>query len=308
VFNDRVIQLWNLKLSFGVHSHKMRNFVIAVGVLLGLVVLVHFVRTPPPLPEQRTGERVVSLAPNLTGLIWELGAGKNLVGVTTYCDYPQQVAEIDKIGDFLNPNLEKIVSLDPSLILAEQWASSRTVPRLKQLGFHVLDFPTPRSLNDIYKLINRVGSELDRETEADLLTTDMRRRVEQIENRATLLPATPLLYLEIDLPTWTVGKASFTNEAIARCGARNVFDDLLAPAPQVSEEAIIGRNPDIIVSFASSAQEIAARPGWDRISAVQNGRIIDDFSQALLSRGNHRIVEGMELLQSRIFEVMGLED
>jgi iron complex transport system substrate-binding protein len=286
----------------------MKNFAIAVGVLLGVVVLSHFLRTSPPISDQKAGDRIVSLAPNLTGLIWELGAGENLVGVTTYCDYPPQVVGIDKIGDFLNPNLEKIVSLDPSLILAEQWASSRTVPRLKQLGFHVLDFPTPRSLDDIYSLIRRVGSELGKEAEADRLMNGMRHRVKQIENRADLLPATPLLYLEIDLPTWTVGKASFTNEAITRCGARNVFDDLIAPAPQVSEEAIIGRNPDIIVSFASTAQEIAMRPGWDRISAVRNGRIIDDFSQALLSRGNHRIVEGMELLQSKIFEVMGTED
>lgn len=288
----------------------MRKFVAAVAGMLALTLLLHLARySTGSSDEGPGGPRIVSLAPHLTGLVFALGFGERLVGVTTYCDYPpDQVSRIDRIGDFLNPNIEKIVSLKPDRILAERWTSSRSVPRLQRLGLSVDEFPTPQSLDEIYGLVRQVGSVLDADREAEALINDMVRRVAVIDRKAKKFPSPPSLYLEIDLPTWTVGRASFTNEAIRRCGARNIFEDLPTPAPQVSEESIIERNPDIIVSFASSAQEIAQRPGWGRISAVRNNRIIDDFSQALLSRGNQRIVDGMELLQNRLLRELGLED
>ncbi|MFQ5739821.1 MAG: ABC transporter substrate-binding protein [Acidobacteriota bacterium] len=284
----------------------MKKFVLGVAVVLGLILVLQWVRLDSLDPTRAVrGMRIISLAPNLTGLLFDLGVGGHVVAVTTYCDYPPEALKREKIGDFINPNFEKIVRLKPDLVFAEEWSSSKTVPRLKQLGVHVEEVPTPRSLHEIYRLIERVGDLTGQSLEAEVLIQNMQERVAKIEARARRFPTHPRLYLEIDRPSWTVGGSSFTNQAIELCGARNIFSDLARPAPQVSEEAIIERNPDIIISFASSTAEIRRRGGWNRIGAVQSGRIIDDFNPDLLSRGNHRLVEGMEALQTRIELLMG---
>ncbi len=284
----------------------MRRFVFLVAVLFALVGLTQWARREAPETAPADArQRLVSLAPNLTGILIDLGLSDQLVGVTSYCDYPQ-AAEVTKIGDFINPNLEKILSLKPDLLLAEEWASSKTVPRLRRLGIQVAEMPSPQTIDEIYGLIESVGSIVGRDDQARETVERMRARVEKVEEKAALFGSRPRLYIEIDRPTWTVGKISFTNEAIYRCGAENIFSDLSRPAPQVSEEAIISRDPDVILSFMASAKEIASRPGWDRISAVREGRIIDDFSQSQLSQGNLRLVAGMEELQRRLVDLMDL--
>jgi len=128
----------------------------------------------------------------------------------------------------------------------------------------------------------------------------MRQRIEVIKAKAAQMKWHPTIYIEIDLPSWTVGRRSYTNEAVELCGARNIFGDVDKPALQVSREAIIERNPDIILSFDSPPSEYRGRPGWERITAIRQNRVIDDVGRDLLSHGNHRLVLGMEQLQARL--------
>lgn len=284
----------------------MRRFLIAVaGVLVLLSARQIWRMESPGTPAPDSPRRLVSLAPNLTGLLFELGAGDQVVGVTRYCDYPAEARNREQVGDFIHPSLEKMVALRPDLILAEHWPSSRTVERLRRLRLPVQELTSPTSLEEIYRLVVQVGKLVQREPEAADLVARMRRQADSIAEVSDGFPYRPGLYLEIDLPTWTVGGPSFSSEAIRFCGARNIFDDLEIAAPQVSEEEIIVRNPAIIVSFAATAEEIRRRPGWSGIEAVRRGRIIDDFEEALLSRGNHRLLVGMEQLQQRIRKTMG---
>ncbi len=283
----------------------MRRFLIAVaGVLVLLLARQIWRMESPNAPAPNSPRRLVSLAPNLTGLLFELGVGDQVVGVTRYCDYPAEAGSREQIGDFINPSLEKMVALRPDLILAERWPSSRTVERLRQLQLPVQELASPNSLEEIYRLVVQVGELVECEPEAAALVARMRRQADSIAEVTDGFPFRPGLYLEIDLPTWTVGRPSFSSEAIRFCGARNIFDDLEMAAPQVSQEEIIFRNPAIIVSFAATAEQIRRRPGWSGIEAVRQGRIIDDFEEALLSRGNHRLLVGMEQLQQRIRETM----
>ena len=283
----------------------MRRFLIAVASVLVLLSARQIWRMESPgTPDPDSARRLVSLAPNLTGLLFELGAGDQVVGVTRYCDYPAEARSREQVGDFIQPSLEKMVALRPDLILAERWPSSRTVERLRQLRLPVQELTSPTSLEEIYGLVVQVGELVQREPEAADLVARMRRQADSIAKVSDGFPYRPGLYLEIDLPTWTVGGPSFSSEAIRFCGARNIFDDLEIAAPQVSEEEIIVRNPAIIVSFAATAEEIRRRPGWSGIEAVRRGRIIDNFEEALLSRGNHRLLVGMEQLQQRIRETM----
>ncbi len=282
---------------------------IAVGVfsVLAILLLLQRLRSPDELPSRPARDlRIVSLAPNLTGILFDLGAGQQVVGVTAYCTYPEEAAKREKVGDFINPNFERIVSLKPSVVVAELWSSSKVATRLRQLGLRVEEFPTPKSLGEIYSLIENVSDLVGRRSVAEGLLRDLRDRVERIRARATEFPSPPKVYLEIDLPSWTVGSSNFTSEAIEICGGENVFADLPTPASQVSGEVVIARNPQVIVSFVAKADQIRSRPGWDAIDAVREGRIIDDFPESLLSQGNHRLVTGMERLQSRLREVMGL--
>ena len=283
----------------------MKKFVGTVLlILLILFALQASRRAPSSQTVPQEDVRIVSLAPNLTEILFELGVGEQVVGVTKYFSDSSQGQQKEEIGDFFNPNLEKIVSLEPSLVIAEHWPSSRTVPRLKEFGLPVLETISPTSLEEIYQIIREVGKVVDRSQPAEALIQSMKKRLRVVKERAVQLSDRPSVYIEVDLPTWTIGKRSFITEAFHLCGARNLFDDVEKRALQASKETIIARNPDIILTYTVSASLISQRPGWDQIKAVQNGRILDDFDRALLSHGNHRLIEGMEKLQARILTMM----
>jgi iron complex transport system substrate-binding protein len=283
----------------------MKKFVGAVLLILLILFALQASRRVPSSQRVPQGDvRIVSLAPNLTEILFELGVGEQVVGVTKYFSDSSQGQQIEEIGDFFNPNLEKIVSLKPTLVIAEHWPSSRTVPRLKEFGLPVLETISPTSLEEIYQIIREVGKVVDRSQPAETLIQSMKKRLRVVKERAVQLSDRPSVYIEVDLPTWTIGKRSFITEAFHLCGARNLFDDVEKRALQASKETIIARNPDIILTYTVSASLISQRPGWDQIKAVQNGRILDDFDRALLSHGNHRLIEGMEKLQARILTMM----
>ena len=255
-------------------------------------------------PADYEARSIVSLSPNLTEILFDLGLGEQIVGVTIHCTQPPAAETKEKIGDFLNPNLEKIVSLDPDLIVAEHWPSSRTVPQLKKFGLHVFETISPKSLQEISQTIREIGQIVNRSERAEDLVGEMQSRFQLIQERSQKLSHRPSVYVEIDLPSWTIGKNSFITEALEVCGFRNLFDDMGRPALEVSKEVIVSRNPDVILSFTVSAAEIRRRPGWTDIQAVKRGYIIDTMDEGLLSRGNHHLVEGMEQLQRRILEML----
>jgi iron complex transport system substrate-binding protein len=274
------------------------------SVSLLIVVLACSREQPVSQTPQHRNTRIVSLAPSLTETLFALGVGDQIVAVTMHCTYPPAARLKENIGDFLHPNLEKILSLKPDLVIAEQWPSSKTVSRLRRLGLQVFEPPSPRSLEEIYEMIRLVGEVVGRTERAEHLIAEMRRRVELVRDGSRKLTRQPTVYVEIDLPSWTIGSQSFITEALDLCGARNLFADVQRRALQASKETIIARNPEIILSFTVSAEKMSQRPGWGQIKAVQKGRIIDDFDQSLLSHGNHRLIEAMEQLQSRFLETL----
>lgn len=248
-------------------------------------------------------QKIVSLSPSLTEILFELGMGKNLVGVTNYCVYPPETARIEKIGDFVNPNFERIIDLRPDLIFAERWSSSRIVSRLRDAGVKIVEIQSPRSIDDIYGTILAVGKAVSLEEKANEITNDMRLRIQKIQAQAETMARRPTIYVEIDVPSWTVGGTSYTSEAISLCGARNIFGDVQKSALQASVEAIFKLDPDIILSFDARASDFARRPGWSQLRAVREDKIVDDIGRNLLSHGNHRLVVGMEQLQARLLKM-----
>ena len=282
----------------------MRKFI--VGCLLLLLVLLGYQQyrlSRTHKEPNQASQRFISLSPTLTEILFELGAGKDLVAVTTYCVYPEEAKAKEKIGDFVNPNFEKIVGLKADVVFAETWSSSKIVARLRDSGLKVVEVKSPRSLEEIYQAMLQVGQGLGKETRANETVEGMKRRIQAIRARADQMKSHPSIYIEIDLPSWTVGRASYTSEAIEICGARNIFNDVDKPALQASKETIIERNPEVILTFDSNPEEFRLRPGWQKISAIQKGWVIADVGRNMLSHGNHRLVDGMEQLQSRLLEL-----
>ena len=283
----------------------MKRF-IGIASLTFLVILgIQWTRSVS-LDEPSRGDdlRIISLAPNLTEILFELGLGDQIVGVTNYCTYPPEALEKEKVGGFIDPNLEKIVSLEPDLVVSEHWPSSKTVPRLREFGLQVSEVISPRSFEEIYQVIRGVGDAVNRSQGAEELIRRMKERLETIKTMTATLSGSPSIYVEIDLPSWTIGKQSFITEALLLCGARNLFEDVDRRSFQASKEMIVDRNPDVILAYTVGAPAIRQRLGWDGIKAVQEGRIIDDLERSLLSHGNHRLIEGMEQLQARLLDMM----
>jgi iron complex transport system substrate-binding protein len=282
-----------------VQGHKA-FLLMLVGILALAGVLVLYPGSRPGPSGGTDDVRIVSLAPNLTETLFALGAGEQVVGVTSYCNFPLQARTKENVGDFVNPSVEKIVNLEPGFVLAERWSSSKVSTRLSQLGITVVETLSPTSFLEVYEVIEQVGKTIGREEQARRLLEDMKARVETVRKRSGAFGYRPRVYVEIDPPSWTVGKKSYTSEAVYLAGGRNVFDDFNRPAILVSKETVLEKQPDVILSFAAKADEIRARPGWDQLPAVRNDRIIDDLNRDLLSRGTYRLVEGLEELAERL--------
>jgi len=287
----------------------MRKFI--AGCLLLLLLLLGYQQyrlSRHDIPASQSRQRFISLSPTLTEILFELGAGSDVVAVTTYCVYPEEAKTKEKIGDFVNPNFEKIVGLKPDVVFAETWSSSKIVARLKSSGLQVKEVQSPHSIEDIFAAIIQVGEGLGKQSRANETVEGMKRRIGTIRMRAAVMKVHPLIYIEIDLPSWTVGRASYTSEAVEICGARNIFSDVDKPALQASKEAIIERNPDVILTFDSSPEEFRTRPGWHEIAAIRKNRVIADVGRNMLSHGNHRLVDGMEQLQNRLLELQAKDE
>lgn len=247
-------------------------------------------------------KRIVSLLPSNTEILFALGVGKQVVGVTTFCDYPVEARQKEKVGGFFHPQIEKIISLKPDLVFAGKWQTSRVVLRLRQVGLNVIEIRVPANLEEIYETILKIAGEVGKKSEGESLILQLKQRVRKIERPPQKSKKLPSVYIEIDLPNWTVTKKSFVSDAIERCGLQNIFRDLPLSAVQISWETVVEKNPDVIILFAAKKEEIIKRAGWRRIAAIKNERVIDGIGKDILNRPTPRIVQGMEELSRKLSE------
>jgi iron complex transport system substrate-binding protein len=244
--------------------------------------------------------RIVSLLPSDTEILEALGAGNDLVGVTRFDTLLTRKPGMGDIGDFMHPNMEKIVSLKPDLIVAGYWTSSHIVPRLRTLGYTVVQIKPPKSVEEIYLSFRDLAQAAGRPAAAEPVIQDMKRRLESVHQRAQKLPRRLKTYIEIDNPFWTVGGEDYLSEVMKLAGADNIFSDLTHQAGQVSPEVIVERNPELIVTFSDDRAGIQSREGWSKLKAVQTGYIIDDFPQDPLSRPSPPLAAAMEQFVGRL--------
>lgn len=266
------------------------------------IVVFWFAVSAGSADAQPTSLRVVSLAPNLTELMFQLGVGSNLVGRSSACDYPPQAQRLPVVGGFGQPNWEMLESLRPSLVLATDLEKPGLMERLREMGVQTLLLPC-ESWDQLMQAGLSISEAFDRPAIGKKFIQDMAARRNDLAKRVADFyrdKPRPRVYVEVwGDPLTTAGGDSFIDDLVRLAGGTNIAASLRPKYIHVSAEWIIGRNPDVILLAymlpnASSAGRIAKRPGWGQIKAVQENAICATIQPDLLLRPGPRMLEGAE--------------
>jgi iron complex transport system substrate-binding protein len=257
--------------------------------------------------------KIISLAPSNTEILFALGLDNKVVAVTDYCNYPYNFTEwiaagnMTSIGDFSKPNMEVIASLNPDLILATAGVQGETVDTMRSLGYNVLVLD-PSNITGVFKDIELVGKATGKNAEATALVNSLSNRIDAVVNKVANAPTKPKVYYEVWYdPTslWSAGSKAWQNELIEKAGGINIFADQPLDYFQSSAEAVVDRNPDVIVlpatgmgfgtPFWGSIDEVKARPAWDSTNAVHNDKLYQ-IDGDVIARAGPRVADAVETL------------
>ena len=243
-------------------------------------------------------KRIVSLLPSYTEIIFELGAGPELAGVSTFCDWPPGAREIEKVGDYLRPNLEKIYSLKPDIVFAGDWKGSSVAQDLRNAGIKVVELPEERRVEDIYRTIELIAAELDRRKEAAAAI----KKIKADLKSGPAGGARPDVYLEVDEGGWTAGNASFLSDAIEKAGGKNIFSGENKGYFQASWETVVKKDPSAVILLSGTASDFARRPLAPGLTAVKNGRVFTGLDRDAFSRPGPRLAGEIKKLKAWLYE------
>jgi iron complex transport system substrate-binding protein len=248
--------------------------------------------------------RIVSLAPSNTEVLYALGLGDRVVGDTEYCDYPPEAKLKPRVGGFANIDLEKVVGLNPDLVVATNIHAKTVVPELEKRGIIVV-VVEPKNVDDVIAKIAFVGKITGASEMAAKLTAQIKMRIDAVAAKTATAKTKPRVFYEIDKSLYTAGPGSFIDDMVTKAGGVNIAADAKGAYAQLSPEAIIAQDPQVILlgdmNFGETPASVKARPGWSNISAVKNGRIIPLADENLVSRPGPRIVDGLEMLARALY-------
>lgn len=246
--------------------------------------------------------RIISLAPNITEMIFTLGLEKHLVGNTLYCYYPEEAKKIEKVGDMLSFNFEKILTLKPDLIfITVEGNTKETYDKFKQLGLKIF-VSNPRNYEGIKKTYMDLGKIFNKEKLTNNSIASWDSTVTKIKNESSNFNRSGMYVVELN-PLFLVGKSTFMNEYLQFCGIKNIASDSPLNYPIFNREEILRRNPDYIIYPTNGSDNvekiIGAYPEWKSINAIKNRNVIF-VDRDLYSRPGPRFVEALKDLFNRI--------
>lgn len=251
-------------------------------------------------------ERIISLLPSSTEILFALGQENHIQAVTKWDNYPANIQEKGYyvFDDVLNPNLEKIAALQPDLVFISP-VSGETLRKLRNLNIPVVLY-NPQSIEDTYQTIRNIGYITDSSRLASQIILAMQEKEKKIKQVIEGIDEKnkPRVWLELSSDLFTAGKNTFLNELVTKAGGLNISSDLEGWA-QYTGDQVIAKNPQIIFftysQFEKNAiQAIKSRPGWEKIEAVKNDRIIE-LANDIISRPGPRIIDGLELIAKSLF-------
>lgn len=246
-------------------------------------------------------ERIVSLSATATEMLFAVGAGDQVVAVDSFSNYPPEAPTTDLSG--FQPNIEAIASYEPDLVLIS-FDPGGLVDGLKALGADVIVYSAAATLDDAYDQMEAVGAATGHRDEAEEVTADIERSIDEIVSSLDL-PSEPLTYfLEVDPTYYSVTSDTFIGQVFALAGLESIADAAggTSSYPHLSEEYILDQNPDFIIltdCCGGSLEVVAARPGWSELDAVQGERVLV-FSADVTSRWGPRMVEMLEIVSEAV--------
>ncbi|OMP68081.1 ABC transporter substrate-binding protein [Domibacillus epiphyticus] len=252
-------------------------------------------------------KRIVTLMPSVTEIAFELNLGDQIVGVTDNDTYPKEVNEKERVGG-MELNVEKVLSLNPDLVLADISTDEKAITQIRDAGIDVLVSSEAKSIDQIYTSYELISEATGTQEEAQKDIETVKEGIAAIEEKASQIKEEDVknVYFEIAGPPeiYSVGKNTFINEVIELVGANNVMNTEEG-WPKVSEEAIIEKNPDTILLnygwYVENATEgVLKRQGWENIAAIQNNEVFE-VDGDLTSRPGPRIVQGAEQIAEAIY-------
>jgi iron complex transport system substrate-binding protein len=242
--------------------------------------------------------RIVSIAPSNTEILYALGLGDRVVGVTKYCDYPAAAKSKAKIGD-MTVSAEVVVALKPDLVLAHGMLNSAAIPRLEKLGLTVFAID-PKTLGEVARDIRTVGRITARPKTAQAVAGKIDSAIKSVKaSRAKKASRKVLVVIQAN-PLWAAGPKTFVNEMLGIANAKNVAFDARPGFVPFSRELALSRNPDVIITgLASDIDLFMKSPEWRTTNAVRNKRIYVIDSDILL-RAGPRLAQGLRALAGKV--------
>jgi len=252
-------------------------------------------------------QRVVSLSATHTEVLFEIGAGPEIIGTDVFSDYPVAATETEKIDAF-NLNVEAVAALDPDLVILS-FDPGDAVSGLAALGIPAVLFsaPGPATLEDVYSEWRDLGAATGHKKEAAALVDQVELDIEGIlaQRPQTLRAFT--YFLELDSTLFTAGSGTLLDAVFGMLGLQNIADPADGPFPQLSAEFVIGSDPDFVfladtVCCGVSAETVAARPGWNQMTAINNGDVIE-LDDGVVSRWGPRLVDLVLTISKEVYGV-----
>jgi iron complex transport system substrate-binding protein len=250
-------------------------------------------------------QRIVSLAPSNTEILFAIGAGDQLVGRDAFSDYPAEAVQIADVGGgWGDLNLETIVSLQPDLVLAAELSPPEQIQSLESLGLTVYLLKNPIQLEGMYANLLTVGQITGHEEEAAALVQSLKQRVAAVEDKLATVETRPLVFYELDSTEpnapWTAGPGTFIDTLISMAHGENLGNVLQSDWGQISVEELLTQDPDFIILGdytwgGVTVEDVEARAGWETLQAVKNDHVYT-FDDNLVSRPGPRMVDGLEAM------------
>ena len=242
-------------------------------------------------------QRIISLAPNVTEILFSLGLGNRVVGVSSYSTYPPAATHLPIVIDNGVPNLEKIIALKPDLLISAAIVGAPAMTKLRSLHLTVME-TDPHDIPGILRDIQLVGDAAGVGGVATREVAALQRRINAVEAKVRTVKNRPTVYYELDNTFYTVGRGTFMDTLITMAGGVNVAGTIDG-YPQLSAEKLLVANPQYVIlgdaAYGVSPASVAKRPGWASMAAVQSHHVVA-FDDDLASRPGPRIVDGLEQL------------
>lgn len=254
-------------------------------------------------------DRVISLAPSVTEVIFAAGAGDKLVGVTTYCNYPAETASIEKIGDTQTPNVEKIIVLRPQIVFVSTDSQLQAFMQTLDQQSIAIYVTNPKTLDDVFKNVREVGELLGTSERADAAVISLAGRASFIRHGSNYdREATPSsakektrVFIQIsNEPLFTIGKDSFLTELVDQAGGLSVTKDVPSGYPKLSKETAAALKPDVII-ISDSSDNSGPNTAFKDSNAVKKGRVYR-INADIISRPGPRLVDALEEIASKLKE------